>query len=48
LWQHILKCADKNCKTAHCVSSRYLLKHYTDCKELRCPICGPVRLARRP
>ncbi len=29
----------------HCVSSRYVLSHYHRCKDVRCPVCGPVREA---
>jgi E1A/CREB-binding protein len=28
LWKHIVSCKDQECKTKHCVSSRYVLSHY--------------------
>ena len=31
----------------HCVSSRYVLSHYSKCKDHVCPVCGPVREAIR-
>lgn len=40
------KCRDKNCKTAHCLSSRCVLNHYRICKNENrtsvCEVCGPV------
>jgi Bromodomain/TAZ zinc finger len=46
LWKHMKKCRDKNCKTAHCLSSRCVLNHYRICKNENrtsvCEVCGPV------
>jgi len=46
LWKHMKKCRDKNCKVAHCLSSRCVLNHYRICKgENRtssCEVCAPV------
>lgn len=46
LWKHMKKCRDKNCKTAHCLSSRCVLNHYRTCKSENktstCEVCGPV------
>jgi len=46
LWQHMKQCRDKNCQTAHCLSSRCVLHHYRICKgEGRtgsCEVCAPV------
>jgi hypothetical protein len=46
LWKHMKKCRDKNCKTAHCLSSRCVLNHYRICKSenktATCEVCGPV------
>ena len=46
LWKHMKKCRDKNCKTAHCLSSRCVLNHYRICKSENktstCEVCGPV------
>ena len=44
-WNHIMKCKSQNCSTPHCASSRYLLSHYSNCKEETCPVCGPVKAA---
>ena len=38
-----MTCKNQDCKTPHCVSSRYVLSHYSKCKEFNCPVCGPVR-----
>ena len=43
LWRHIADCKDPQCQVAHCVSSRYVLSHYHNCKDPRRKICGPVR-----
>lgn len=47
LWEHMKKCRDKNCKTAHCLSSRCVLNHYRICKSENktssCEVCGPVK-----
>ena len=40
-----MSCKDQECKVLHCVSSRYVLSHYSKCKEPTCPVCGPVREA---
>ncbi|KAI2514012.1 histone acetylation protein [Fragilaria crotonensis] len=46
LWKHMKKCRDKDCKTAHCLSSRCVLNHYRICKSKNktstCEVCGPV------
>ena len=39
---HIIGRKSQKCSTPHCVSSRYLLSHYPNCKEM-CPVCGPVK-----
>merc|ERR1719183_1247549 len=39
------ECKDQKCLVPHCVSSRYVLSHYHRCKDVRCPVCGPVREA---
>jgi E1A/CREB-binding protein len=45
LWKHIVSCKEQDCKIPHCVSSRFVLAHYSKCKEPNCPVCGPVREA---
>jgi len=46
LWKHLKKCRDKNCQTAHCLSSRCVLNHYRICKgenrSSQCEVCAPV------
>jgi hypothetical protein len=46
LWQHMKQCRDKNCQTAHCLSSRCVLHHYRICKgegrTSTCEVCAPV------
>ena len=45
LWEHVLKCTSNNCQYPRCLASRELLKHHQNCKDARCPVCGPVRNA---
>lgn len=43
LWSHVSSCSDRNCQFRHCVSSRYILAHYSKCDSTDCPVCVPVR-----
>jgi hypothetical protein len=44
LWKHIITCSNfPDCHFTHCVSSRAVLHHYTNCNDQDCVICGPVR-----
>lgn len=43
LWTHILVCRSQNCSTEFCISSRFVLAHYTRCRDSTCDICDPVR-----
>ena len=45
LWEHVLRCVDPQCAYPRCLASRELLKHHQNCKDARCPVCGPVRSA---
>jgi len=45
LWEHVLKCVNPTCQYPRCLASRELLKHHQNCKDARCPVCGPVRSA---
>ena len=45
LWEHVLKCTLPTCTYPRCLASRELLKHHQNCKDPRCPVCGPVRSA---
>merc|ERR1719478_90561 len=45
LWEHVLKCTNSQCQYPRCLASRELLKHHQNCKDARCPVCGPVRSA---
>ena len=45
LWEHVLKCTLPTCQYPRCLASRELLKHHQNCKDARCPVCGPVRSA---
>ncbi len=45
LWKHIISCKDLDCTFNHCISSRYVLYHYSKCIDTSCPICQPVRTA---
>lgn len=46
LWNHMKLCRDKDCTTAHCLSSRCVLNHYRICKDSMrtstCEVCAPV------
>lgn len=43
LWPHMLECKRQRCKVDHCVSSRYVLSHYGDCRDKLCAICPRVK-----
>ena len=45
LWKHICDCDNRVCEFNHCISSRYVLSHYKECKEASCEVCLPVRNA---
>ncbi len=45
LWKHLIGCKDQNCTLNHCLSSRYVLAHYSKCIDTLCPVCQPVREA---
>jgi hypothetical protein len=51
LWGHIRArthrkgCDNNKCEEPHCVSSRYVLSHYHQCKDKECKVCKPVRYA---
>lgn len=45
LWNHICKCTEKQCTYAHCISSRYVLSHFKECRNPTCEVCAPVRKA---
>jgi len=43
LWKHILQCKNDDCNIRLCLSSRYILTHYRNCRDGTCEICAPVR-----
>ena len=43
LWKHLAVCRQKHCDYPHCMSSRYILAHFRQCKDPECNICLPVR-----
>lgn len=44
LWHHMENgCRDKNCTVSHCLSSRYILHHFRNCKHIWCPPCRFIR-----
>jgi len=47
IWDHISQCSNPHCEVEYCISSRYILSHYKNCKDKRCVVCGPVRRAIR-
>jgi len=47
IWAHIAQCSNPQCTEEYCLSSRYILHHYKNCKDSRCVVCGPVRRAIR-
>ena len=50
LWNHIAldQCTDPHCKFTHCISSRYVLKHFYSCYDNNCPVCKPVKEGNLP
>lgn len=47
LWAHIQRCRKENCSFPQCVSSQNVLAHFKGCKNLRCPLCGPILVVAR-
>jgi len=48
LSKHISTCRNgKDCDVPHCVSSRYILGHHRNCRDLKCAVCVPVRKLMR-
>ena len=47
LWEHLQNCRNNSCSYSHCTSSRYVLEHFSKCKNLRCPLCGPIVVCSR-
>ncbi|KAI8102200.1 hypothetical protein M9435_005806 [Picochlorum sp. BPE23] len=43
LWEHLIRCKEKNCKYPRCEPSRALLMHHQQCKSRDCPVCIPVK-----
>jgi hypothetical protein len=43
LWSHMMTCKDQQCNVKHCLSSRYILAHYSNCISASCPVCDLVR-----
>ncbi|GMT18271.1 hypothetical protein PFISCL1PPCAC_9568, partial [Pristionchus fissidentatus] len=41
---HLTTCTSgRECKYAHCASSRQIIHHWKNCKKDECPVCGPLR-----
>ena len=34
---------DQECKTPHCVTSEYIVSHYSNCIDQQCTLCAPTR-----
>mmetsp|Transcript_5569 Transcript_5569/g.8264 ORF Transcript_5569/g.8264 Transcript_5569/m.8264 type:complete len:517 (+) Transcript_5569:125-1675(+) len=47
LWSHIQRCRKESCSFPQCVSSQNVLAHFKGCKNLRCPLCGPILVVAR-
>jgi len=47
IWAHIAQCRNPRCEEKDCGSSWYMLLHYKNCKNKRCVVCWPVRMAIR-
>jgi hypothetical protein len=43
LWSHITVCKDQECNVKHCLSSRYILSHFSKCTNVGCAVCDLVR-----
>lgn len=44
LYHHIGSCGERRCDYPHCISSRYVVSHFSWCRDEQCPCCWPVRL----
>eukprot|EP00750_Incisomonas_marina_P014862 INCI17911.2.p1 GENE.INCI17911.2~~INCI17911.2.p1 ORF type:complete len:1445 (-),score=206.00 INCI17911.2:235-4284(-) len=48
LFNHTMSCKDDNCQVHHCTSSKYIIAHWSDCKDKKsCLTCGNVLEALR-
>jgi len=47
LCEHIKTCNRRDCTYKKCMTSREVLFHYKNCRDVSCEICGPVRALDR-
>ncbi|KAL0757402.1 hypothetical protein Bca101_095070 [Brassica carinata] len=47
LLSHMNSCVEPQCLYPRCHRTKSLISHYTNCKDLRCPVCVPVRTYRK-
>jgi hypothetical protein len=45
--RHLSECRDPACAVPGCLPTRNVVRHYTACLHVQCPLCGPVRAAIR-
>jgi hypothetical protein len=43
VWKHLQSCKVSNCNFKYCMSSKYILMHFSKCENVECEICRPVR-----
>ncbi|CAA7056718.1 unnamed protein product [Microthlaspi erraticum] len=43
LWSHMNSCVETQCVYPLCHPTKALITHYKNCKDLRCPVCVPVK-----
>lgn len=43
LWSHMNSCVEPQCVYPRCHPTKALISHYKNCKDLRCPVCVPVK-----
>ncbi|KAL0865223.1 hypothetical protein Bca101_044341 [Brassica carinata] len=43
LWTHMNSCVKPRCSYSRCRITKSLIIHFKTCKDLRCPLCVPVR-----
>ena len=43
VWCHVRSCRRLDCPFLYCLSSRFVLHHYSRCRDSNCDVCRPVR-----
>ncbi|KAK4470612.1 hypothetical protein MN116_006149 [Schistosoma mekongi] len=44
LLPHLQSCTrEKECSVPHCISSKYIMRHYRSCRDMECKVCSAIR-----